>query len=85
MGIVHHAIFFTVISAVLICAVVVLLFADPFIDPPLGAVIAILFMASIIAIGLGFFFFLVETRIGARAVRIRTDVLEHMAEDRKPD
>ena len=85
MGIVHHAIFFTVISAVLICAVVVLLFADPFIDPPLGAVIAILFMASVIAIGLGFFFFLVETRIGARAVRIRTDVLEHMAEERKPD
>ena len=81
MGIVHGAIFFTVLSAVLICAVVVLLFADPFITPPLGAAIAILFMGSIIAIGLGFFIFLVETRLSARSGRIRNEILGHMAEE----
>lgn len=85
MGIVTRAIFCTVLSAVLICAVVVLLFADPFIDPPLGGAIAFLFMASVIAIGVGFFIFLVETRIGARSVRIRTEILEHMAEERDAD
>ena len=83
MGIVTWGISFTVLSAALICAVVVLLFADPFIDPPLGIVIAVLFMASIIAIGLGFIFFLVETQIGARAVKIRDDIL--MADQRQGD
>ena len=73
----NWAIFFTVLSAVLICTVVFLLFADQFIDSPLAAVIAILFMGSVVAIGLGFFIFLIETRIASRAVRIRTELLEH--------
>ena len=60
IAIVNWAIFFTVLSAVLICAVVVLLFSDPFTNVPLGASIATLFMASIIAIGIGFSTFLVE-------------------------
>lgn len=80
MGIVNWAISLTVLSAALISAVVVLLFADPFIDPPLGAAIAILFMASIIAIGLGFVLFLVEAQLGARAVQIRADLLNRMAD-----
>lgn len=75
MWIVHWAIALTVLSAALICAVVVLLFADPFIDPPLGPAIAILFIGSITSIGLGFVLFLIETHLGARAVRIRDDIL----------
>lgn len=80
IGMVNRAIFCTVLSAVLICAVVVLLFADPFTDTPLGPAIAILFMISIIAIGSGFFIFLIETRIASRAARIRAELLEHEAE-----
>lgn len=80
IAIVNWAIFFTVLSAVLICAVVVLLFSDPFTNVPLGASIAILFMASIIAIGIGFSTFLVETRIASRAARIRAELLEHQVE-----
>ena len=79
-AIVSWAIFFSVLSAVLICAVVVLLFSDPFTDVPLGASIAILFMASIVAIGIGFSTFLVETRIASRAARIRAELLEHPVE-----
>jgi hypothetical protein len=71
--------------AALICAVVALLVADPFIETPFGAAIAILFIASTIALGLGFFMILAETRIGARTDRIRADVLEHMAEELQPD
>ena len=75
IAIVNWSIFFTVLSAVLICAVVVLLFSDPFTNVPLGASIAILFMASI-----GFSTFLVETRIASRAARIRAELLEHQVE-----
>ncbi|MEO6581984.1 MAG: hypothetical protein ABIN68_04145 [Sphingomicrobium sp.] len=57
------------------------LFSDPFTETPLGAAIAILFIASIVAIGLGFFIFLVETRIASRSVRIRTELLEHEADE----
>ena len=80
IAIVSWAIFFSVLSAILICAVVVLLFSDPFTDVPLGASIAILFMASIIAIGIGFSAFLVETRIASRAARIRAELLQHQPE-----
>ena len=43
----------------------------------LGAAIAWLFMASMIAIGLSFAVFLVETRLGSRAVRVRSELLQH--------
>ena len=81
MGIVNWAIFFSVLSAVLICLVVVLLFAAGLTGAHFGTAIALLFIASMVAIGIGFAIFLVETRIASRAVRIRNDVLEHQAED----
>lgn len=81
MGIVNWAIFFSVLSAVLICLVVVLLFAGGLTGAHFGTPIALLFIASMVAIGIGFFIFLVETRIASRAVRIRNEVLEHRAED----
>jgi hypothetical protein len=81
IGIVNWAIFLSVLSAVLICAVVVLLFAAGLTGAQFATPIALLFIASMIAIGLGFFIFLVETRIASRSVRIRNDVLEHQAEE----
>ena len=82
IGIVNWAIFFSVLSAVMTCTVVVLLFAGGLVAGHFGTAIALLFIASMITIGLGFFIFLVETRIASRAVRIRTDVLEHQEEER---
>ena len=82
VAIVNWAIFFTVFSAVLICAVVVLLFAGGLTGAQFGTAIALLFIASMVAIGAGFFIFLVETRIASRSVRIRTELLEHQAEER---
>ena len=80
MGLVSQAIFLTVLAAVLICAVVVLLFAAGLTDAHVGTAIALLFIASMIAIGGGFAVFLVETRVGSRAVRIRSELLAHEAE-----
>ena len=80
MGIVNWAIFFSVLAAVLTCTVVVLLFAGGLSGAQFGTEIALLFIASMVAIGIGFSIFLVETRIASRAVRIRNEVLEHEAD-----
>ena len=77
---VNRAIFLTVLAAVLICLVVVLLFAAGLTDAHYGTSIALL-IASMVAIGSGFAVFLWETRIAARAVRIRTELLEHAPEE----
>lgn len=78
---VSRAIFLTVLSAVLICLVVVLLFAAGLTDAHYGTAIALLFIASMIAIGSGFGVFLWETQVAARAVRIRSELLEHAPEE----
>ena len=80
IAIVNWAIFASVLSAVLICAVVVLLFAGGLTGAHFGTAIALLFIVSMISIGTGFAIFLVETRIASRSVRIRNELLEHEAE-----
>lgn len=80
MGLVSQAIFSSVLAAVLICGVVVLLFAAGLTGAHLGTAIALLFIGAMIAVGWGFAVFLFETRVGSRSVRIRTEILEHMAE-----
>ena len=50
-------------------------------DAHFGTAIALLFIASMVAIGVGFAVFLVETRVGSRAVRIRSELLAHEAAD----
>lgn len=80
MALVSRAIFLSVLAAVLICAVVVLLFAAGLVGAHFGTAIALLFIASMVAIGLGFAIFLVETRVGSRAVRIRSELLAHEVE-----
>jgi hypothetical protein len=80
IAIVNWAIFASVLSAVLICAVVVLLFAAGLTGAHFGTAIALLFIVSMISIGTGFAIFLVETRIASRSVRIRNELLEHEAE-----
>lgn len=80
MALVSRAIFLSVLAALLICAVVVLLFAASLTGAHFGTAVALLFIGSMIAIGAGFAIFLVETRIGSRSVRIRTELLEHRAD-----
>lgn len=81
MKLVSRAIFLAVLSAILTCAVVVLLFATGLTGVSFGTPIAILFIATMVATGAGFFVFLIETRLGARAVRISSEILQHSPED----
>ena len=80
MSLVSWAISLSVLSAVLICAVVVLLFGASLTRLHVATTIAWLFIGSMIAIGIGFAIFLVETRVGSRAVRVRSDLLQHTVE-----
>jgi hypothetical protein len=80
MALVSKAIFFSVLAAVLICAVVVLLFAAGLTDAHFGTAVALLFIACMVAIGIGFAIFLIETRVGSRSVRIRSELLQHEAD-----
>lgn len=81
MGVVNSSIFLSVLAALLICAVVVLLFASNLAAVNLGTVIALLFIGSMLSIGTGFAIFIIETRLSARAVRIRNEILFHREED----
>ncbi|HEX6741224.1 MAG TPA: DUF2721 domain-containing protein [Sphingomicrobium sp.] len=70
-----------VVSAVLTCLVVVLLFAATLSRSHFGDAIALLFIASMLAIGTGFTAFLLETTIAGRAVRVRSELLRHTVDE----
>ena len=78
--VVNAAIFTSVLAALIISAVVVLLFAAFLTGYRYGNAIALLFIASMICTALGFAIFLHETRLGTRSVRIGSHILEHEAE-----
>jgi nucleoside permease NupC len=81
MSLVGWAISLSVLSGVLICSVVVLLFSASLSSLHVATTIAWLFIGSMVAIGLGFAVFLVETRVGSKAVRIRSELLQHSVEE----
>lgn len=78
--VINFAIFLSVLSAVLICIVVILLFLSELIDAHFGTLIALLFIVSMISLAMGFATFIYETRLGSRAVHIRNEILYHRAE-----
>ena len=81
MSLVGWAISLSVLSGVLICSVVVLLFSASLSSLHVATTIAWLFIGSMVAIGLGFAVFLVETRVGSKAVRVRSELLQHSVDE----
>lgn len=71
----------SVVSAVLTCLVVVLLFAANLSRSHFGDAIALLFIASMLTIGAGFAVFLLETTVAGRAVRVRSELLQHTVDE----
>lgn len=82
IALVTRAIWLTVLAALLVCFVVILLFAGTLVSGHFGRAVALLFMLCMVLLGAAFAVFLLETRIGARAVRVRNALLEHQAEDK---
>lgn len=85
MSLVSWAITLTVTSAVLVCTVVSLLFAAALVDLQAGTAIALLFITAMATLAAGFFVFLIETRIAARAIRVRKSLLTHEADEATGD
>jgi hypothetical protein len=81
MSLINWATGLSVTSAVLTCLVVVLLFAANLVHTRMGDAIALLFMASMLTIGAAFAVFLLETTIAARAVRVRSELLQHTVDE----
>ena len=79
--IVNAAVLFSVSAAVLICLVVILLFAGRLVVLQFGTEIALLFIAAMLATAGGFAVFLHETRLGTTAVRVRAHLLDHRVEE----
>ena len=79
--IVNAAVLLSVSAAVLICLVVILLFAGRLAGLQFGTEIALLFIAAMLATAGGFAVFLHETRLGTTAVRVRAHLLEHRVEE----
>ena len=79
--VVNRAIFATVLAAILISTVVILLFAGFLSGLRFGTAIALLFIAAMTSTGVGFVIFLQETRLGTRAVHVRTEILEHEVDE----
>lgn len=83
ISVINAAILMTVVAAVLTCLVVILLFLSNLISASLGTIIALLFIASMISMALGFAIFIVETRLGSRAVHVRNEILYHEEEEKR--
>lgn len=81
MTLVSWATFLSVFSAVLTCILVALLFAASLTDRHYGTAIALLFIGAMFTIGTGFAIFLVETLVASRAVRVRSELLQHRVDD----
>ena len=79
--IVNAAIFSTVLAALIISAVVVLLFVAFLTGYKIGTAVALLFIAAMVFTALSFAIFLYETRLGTRSVRIRSHILDHQADE----
>ena len=82
MRLISWATALSVSSAILTCLVVILLFSANLVRTRLGTEIAWLFIGSMLTIGTGFAVFLWETTIAGRAVRVRSELLQHKVDER---
>lgn len=81
IAIINISILLSVLSACMVCLVVILLFAGQLFGGRLDTVIALLFVGAMACIAVGYALFIVETRIGSAVVRVRNEILHHRAED----
>lgn len=79
--IVNICILLAVLSACMICLVVILLFAGQLFGNRFDTIIASLFVGAMACIAIGFALFIVETRIGSAVIRVRNEILHHQPED----
>lgn len=80
MHLVSWATALSALSALLTCLVVALPFAARLTLTHFGTAISLLFIDPMLTIGAGFAAFPFESRLAVRAVRVRSELLQHEAE-----
>jgi Protein of unknown function (DUF2721) len=81
MSLVSWATALSVFSAVVTCLVVALLFVATLTKTHFATILALLFIIAMLSIAAGFTVFLLETWVGSRAVRVRSDLLQHQVDE----
>jgi hypothetical protein len=81
MTIINWSIGLSVASAMAVALLVILLFAAELTGWKLGGAIALLFILAMLLVAAGLSAFLVEVRLAASNIRIRSEILHHEAED----
>ena len=81
----NRAILLCVISACLVCLIVILLFASQIVGRHFNRTIALLFIAAMTALASAFATFIVEIRLASRTIRVRDEVLFHKEEVRESE
>lgn len=81
MTIVNNAIFLSVASAITVCLVVMLLFSAQLFGVHMGTPIALLFVLAMLLMISALCTFMIEIRLAAHTIHIRSEVLYHRADD----
>lgn len=81
MSVINWSIGLSVASGLAVALLVILLFAAELTTLNLGALVAVLFIAAMLLLAAGLTAFLVEVRLAARNIRIRSEILNHEASD----
>ncbi|MBK5265444.1 MAG: DUF2721 domain-containing protein [Alphaproteobacteria bacterium] len=81
MTVVNNAILLSVASAIAVCLVVVLLFSAQLFHAAMGTPIALLFILAMFLMISALCTFMVEIRLAARTIHIRSEVLYHLADN----
>jgi Protein of unknown function (DUF2721) len=68
---IHRAIGLCTASALLVCAVIIILFVGAFLETDVSGVIGLLFVAAMLALSVGLILFLAEIRLAIGGMRIR--------------
>jgi uncharacterized protein len=80
MSVINWSIGLSVASAMAVALLVILLFAAELTTANLGALVALLFIVSMLLLGAGLTAFLIEVHLAARNIRIRSEILNHEAD-----
>lgn len=81
MSVINWSIGLSVGSAMAVALLVILLFAAELTTLNLGGLVALLFILSMLLLAAGLSAFLIEVRLAARNIRIRSEILNHEASE----
>lgn len=81
IAIINRAILASVVSATLVCMLIILLFAAQMAGVGFNRTIALFFIAALAALAASYILFIVEVRLASRSLRVAPALLQHAPPD----